>query len=1254
MIGLLTLSLNLGASVWQGSSESWSQGDGSEESPYLIEKPEHLAYLSQQVYNGETFEGQWFRQTTDFDMNSNNSYVFTPIGFSETQVFKGNYDGGNYSISNLRITYANNPTYCALFGYSENAIFKNIVIQNIDFASNEPTYISSVVAYMKNGTLDNCVNNAPLTIATNCTYVGGLVAYMLGDCSCNNSKNYGSISISGKCFYVGGIVSNINGSCSINQCSNEGDIIVTSTNTNEKVAQVGGLCGLHESGALSILKSFNTGNISLTLQIATYSNVNPSSSIGGLVGYANGCSSLELTASYCRSYFVSSTNFSNQYSYTPTGSPVAMCGDENGQWVRCKRYTHTYQYAGGIIGRISCSSDFTSNINQCFFSGEIMLFDIGTNKSYLRCAGLIGYIQTTNSSQNNINNSYAVCNLYSGVKSARQNMPAIPIWAIPSVIDNPIDDTNTTTITPGSTTNQLDSRGYSVNVVTVSNTNYYTYSFIGDLSSTAVSTSIASMNNCYFAGTLNSFNKLLGISYNTSLNSSNNYFLESCGATSTYAQALSDEEMKSNSFPQVLNNNGNEIFFKDEDNINDGYPIFYYQLNKTPQYTVTLLTDETKGSVSGSGTYDEGTEIEISATPQSGYEFTKWSDGNEDNPRTITVNENIELTALWKEESIEEPQCMIASGELTDAIAWQIDCEGTLLISGIGLTPDWAADNLTSRPWNAYINSIKTVEFNEGITTIGAYMLAECNNISAVTFSNSIISIGANAFYRCSALSSVQIPDNVMTIGENAFGQCRNIASLTIGNGVIFIGTRAFCGLQQLTSINIPASVSSIGVALLSQCGQLSTITVDQNNSIYDSRNDCNAIIQTATNTLIAGCSETDIPDDIVTIGQYAFESCFNLQNILIPNSVQLIQDYAFSNCGNLQIISCMKAAPPSATPTTFFNLQKESIFLQVPCNAIEAYTNSNEWKDFSIIESDKASGLCGAGVECGNTNMFWSINCNNVLFIGGEGEMMNFNNISCSEDMWHNHISEINTLIIEDGVNTIGNNAFTGCTSLRKATLGNGINVIGAMAFYNCTALDTLVFTSQTAPTISGDAFDNTHCVFIVPCGSKTDYTEALAVTESRIIEGGEMPYHYSVTTNDETKGNVSIITEPTFCNNRTLKIAAQATDLYQFNRWSDGNTDATRIIILNKDTNLVAEFGNKKYTVSFVDYDGRVIKTQQVERGNSAKAPSHPNRDGWLFTGWDKNYDNITSDLTVTAKYIQLHSGTDGKTYFIPPQCE
>lgn len=138
---------------------------------------------------------------------------------------------------------------------------------------------------------------------------------------------------------------------------------------------------------------------------------------------------------------------------------------------------------------------------------------------------------------------------------------------------------------------------------------------------------------------------------------------------------------------------------------------------------------------------------------------------------------------------------------------------------------------------------------------------------------------------------------------------------------VTSIGWYAFDGCNSLTAINIPESVKSIGNYAFDGCSSLIDITVDCGNTVYDSRNDCNAIIETSSNTLIVGCSTTVIPESVTSIGSSAFFGCRSLTSITIPEGVTSIGSIAFYDCSSLTTITITKNSQlTSIEETTFYN----------------------------------------------------------------------------------------------------------------------------------------------------------------------------------------------------------------------------------------------------------------------------------------------------------------------------------------------
>ena len=154
-----------------------------------------------------------------------------------------------------------------------------------------------------------------------------------------------------------------------------------------------------------------------------------------------------------------------------------------------------------------------------------------------------------------------------------------------------------------------------------------------------------------------------------------------------------------------------------------------------------------------------------------------------------------------------------------------------------------------------------------GNTKIGTRAFHDCTELTKVVIPDSVTEIGRSAFSGCTGLTQIVIPDSVSKIGSGAFRGCTGLTKIIISKAVTEIGDWAFEECTRLTQIVIPGAVTKIGNRAFSDCAGLTEIIVTDGNSVYDSRNNCNAIIETRTNRIIAACTTTRIPESVTKIG---------------------------------------------------------------------------------------------------------------------------------------------------------------------------------------------------------------------------------------------------------------------------------------------------------------------------------------------------------------------------------------------------
>ena len=373
---------------------------------------------------------------------------------------------------------------------------------------------------------------------------------------------------------------------------------------------------------------------------------------------------------------------------------------------------------------------------------------------------------------------------------------------------------------------------------------------------------------------------------------------------------------------------------------------------------------------------------------------------------------------------------------------------------------------------------LTSIEIPASVTSIGMNAFYGCTGLQSVTFASGsqLESIGKMAFGLCNNanLTSIEIPASLTSIGEYAFASCTGLQSVTFASGsqLESIGNLAFAsctGLQSvtfapesklesigemvfdrcsgLTSIEIPASVKSIGTMAFSDCSGLQSITFAPGSKLES--------IGTMAFVECYNVTSIVIPASVTSIGPSAFAVCAALQSVIFaPGSkLESIGGYAFEDCMGLTTVIISATTPPTMEENVF-NTESLILRIYVPkasesnYEAIDvSWCNKNAILPFPTL----GSGNCGDPNENDGQNVSWELTGfpnhspkNVTLTISGTGAMADY---ASGEQPWGSFDGIIEAIEINEGVTSIGSNAFNECTSLQSVTI-HGNPTIDTNAF--------------------------------------------------------------------------------------------------------------------------------------------------------------------------------------------------------------
>lgn len=423
------------------------------------------------------------------------------------------------------------------------------------------------------------------------------------------------------------------------------------------------------------------------------------------------------------------------------------------------------------------------------------------------------------------------------------------------------------------------------------------------------------------------------------------------------------------------------------------------------------------------------------------------------------------------------------------------ECTGLKTAGPIGSGCDYQFGWKNAIPDGAFRNcsGLVSVELPDGLISIGNLAFQNCSKLASVNIPGSVTSLKSATFQGCESLKTAGpsggdyniILGSSSTIPDYAFADHENLTSIIIPDGVTSIGTSAFRSCSSLSYVYIPDSVVEMGPGVFSGCTQLlSAGPVGSGNNIefgwQDSIPayafyDCDALMT------------VKLPEDITTIGKYAFSFSSSISEVIIPDSVKSIADYAFYKCDGLANISLSK------------NLELMGEYAFGHCSSLVTINIPSKLKRIEEGSFTGCSSLRSVVLSEGLTYIStWAFeNCSSLIYVKIPSTLTAINTMAfdgCTsmttagplgggynyEFLWKEEIPDsifgwnenLTKVVIPTGIMCIGSEAFYSCTNLVSVELRPGIKEIERSAFSNCSSLQGIVF-PESIETLGSSAFD-------------------------------------------------------------------------------------------------------------------------------------------------------------------------------------
>lgn len=494
-----------------------------------------------------------------------------------------------------------------------------------------------------------------------------------------------------------------------------------------------------------------------------------------------------------------------------------------------------------------------------------------------------------------------------------------------------------------------------------------------------------------------------------------------------------------------------------------------------PDFAISLNSNDTLlGTAVVSETDCEFNTAVITAVPEHACEFVQWTDGNTDNPRSISLTQDTTFTAIFT--------IPVLSGQCGEDLYWSY-ADNALTVTGSGAMWDHGYTWTGATPEPEYTTpwpykAIKSVTLPENLTTIGDYAFAGCENLAAIVFPDELRRIGEYAFASCASVETIGIPDNVQFMGDGIFQNCSNLNKVVIGKSVKRIPNSAFAYCESLKAITLPTELESIGGDAFVECRSLAAITLPVG-------------ITTIAQSTFHGCrslKSITIPDNVTRINGYAFRYCDSLQSVTMGNNVTSIGDEAFRFCHSLSDITLSENLTEIGRFAFYDCRSLSSItipqgvttlayYLFAYCGNLQSVTIPESVSDIQEGVFVNCENLTAVTLPAKVTTIAGSLfrGCINLSSVGMSSEVDSIayeafyncrslssfsipERVTSIEMQTFYGCSSLTSVIIPDGVTGIEYSAFNNCTKLQEITIPDNVVTIDTYAFADCDSLRTLV----------------------------------------------------------------------------------------------------------------------------------------------------------------------------------------------------